>query len=100
MAKRSNHKKSHSVLAPETGTSKEVGKLGAGGPADPWDEAEKTEEQKEMERFLQPIKYKVAEGQHVEIRNFEDIAELIKLPELTGPVIRDLAEQRKFRRDE
>lgn len=100
MAKRSNHKKSHSVLAPETGTGREAGKLGMGGPADPWEEAEKTEEQKEMERFLQPIKYEVAEGQHVEIRNFEDIAQLIKLPELNGDVIRGLAKERGGQRDE
>jgi hypothetical protein len=104
------HKKSNSVLAAQTGASREAGQAGAGGTLGPPDDAEKTEEQKEMERFLQPIMYNVAEGldwiglgnadsapegRQVEIRNFEDIEQLVKLPELNAKVIRDLAAARR-----
>ena len=47
-----------------------------------------------MERYLAPITYKSMTGESVEIRNFEDIAEHIKLPELNRDVIRSLAKER------
>ena len=100
LSKRSTHKKSHSVLATVTGTGRDSGKTGLGGPLYPPEDAEKTEEQKEMERFLQPIKYDAGDGRQVEIRNFEDIAELIKFPDLNGDVIRGLARARGNQKDE
>ena len=50
LAQSPTQKKSHSVLAAQTGTGREVGKAGIGGTLGPPDDAEKTEEQKEMER--------------------------------------------------
>lgn len=106
----SMQKKSNSVLAAQAGAGKDAGLAGASGGLGPPEEAEKTEEQKEMERFLQPIMYTVAEGldwiglgagepgqagRQVEIRNPEDLAPLLKLPELNGKVIRELAAARR-----
>ena len=70
------------------------------GILEPLNEEEKTEDQKEMERYLAPIIYKTPEGESVEIRNAEDISEHIKLPVLNRDVIRGLAKARHNQKDD
>ena len=96
-SRKQGHKKSQSAAAAPPGESAQDRLAGI---LDPLDEEQKTEEQKEMERFLAPIKYQAAGGQEVEIRNFEDIAEHIKLPELNRDVIRGLAKARGNQKDD
>ena len=66
--KKPSHKKSNSVANGETGANQVAEIL------EPLNEEEKTEDQKEMDRYLAPILYQTENGQSVEIRNFEDIA--------------------------